>query len=86
MCVSGGEGGKGGRRLVLELLPAGGARLTSVCHHAASAQVILEVVRGNNPYLDVALDNIMVRRGPCAGKACLEALHRSTVHAESLHI
>ncbi|XP_042331860.1 zonadhesin isoform X2 [Sceloporus undulatus] len=31
------------------------------------SKVLFEVVRGNNPYLDVALDNISVRRGPCTG-------------------
>ncbi|XP_075764391.1 zonadhesin [Pelodiscus sinensis] len=28
-------------------------------------KIIFEVVRGNLPYLDVALDNLSVRRGPC---------------------
>ncbi|XP_053116834.1 zonadhesin [Hemicordylus capensis] len=29
------------------------------------SKVIFETVRGSSPYLDVALDNISVRRGPC---------------------
>nr|XP_060638850.1 zonadhesin [Anolis sagrei ordinatus] len=31
------------------------------------SRVLFEVVRGNHPYLDVSLDNISVRRGPCSG-------------------
>ncbi|CAM4706850.1 unnamed protein product, partial [Lepidochelys olivacea] len=30
-------------------------------------RIVFEVVRGNLPYLDVALDNVSVRRGPCPG-------------------
>uniref|UniRef100_H9GQ52 Zonadhesin n=1 Tax=Anolis carolinensis TaxID=28377 RepID=H9GQ52_ANOCA len=30
------------------------------------SRVLFEVVRGSHPYLDVALDNISVRRGPCS--------------------
>uniref|UniRef100_A0ABM5GQA3 Zonadhesin n=1 Tax=Pogona vitticeps TaxID=103695 RepID=A0ABM5GQA3_9SAUR len=30
------------------------------------SRVLFEVIRGSNPYLDVALDNLSVRRGPCA--------------------
>nr|XP_042704064.1 zonadhesin-like [Chrysemys picta bellii] len=30
-------------------------------------RIIFEVVRGDLPYLDVALDNVSVRRGPCPG-------------------
>ncbi|XP_033026094.1 zonadhesin [Lacerta agilis] len=32
-------------------------------------QVVFEVVRGSNPYMDVALDNISIRKGACAGSA-----------------
>ncbi|XP_067325656.1 zonadhesin [Anolis sagrei] len=31
------------------------------------SRVLFEVIRGSHPYLDVSLDNISVRRGPCSG-------------------